>query len=162
MSSQDDVCYVPYAFAYSNYSRTSSPKIIQYCDIPGMDSDSYSGAVLGGAGIGISARTKCPDYALDYAKYLCAPKYQSSEYYIHGGQPASLTAWQNSANDEDSNDFFSGTIATMKNSYLRPTFSGFVHYFRDAGKQINACLRDETSILNTSNWLISNYSKLTG
>ena len=160
MSSYDDVCYVPFAFGYTHYSRNSSLKTIQYCDIPGMDSIDCSGAVLGGAGIGISARTKHLETAIDYAKFLCSPKYQCSEYFINGGQPASLSAWQNETNDEDSNGFFSGTAATMKNSYLRPTFSGFVHYFRDAGKQINACLKDEISIANTSKWLISNYSKL--
>jgi multiple sugar transport system substrate-binding protein len=161
MSTHDDVCYVPFAFGYTNYSRNSSPKIIQYCDIPGIDSHSCSGAVLGGAGIGISARSKNPDISIEYAKFLCEPDYQCSKYYIDGGQPASLSAWQNKTNDANATGFFSGTISTMENAYLRPTFSGFVHYFRDAGKQINAYLRDEISLSSTSDWLITNYSKLT-
>lgn len=161
MSSHDDVCYVPFAFGYTNYSRTSSSKLIQYCDIPGMDSHSCSGAVSGGAGIGISAQTQHVDLSLEYAKFLCDAAYQSSKYYVNGGQPASLSAWQNSSNDKNSHGFFSGTLSTLEKAYLRPTFSGFVHYFRDAGKQIKAYLCGETSSEQTTNWLISNYSKLT-
>jgi len=160
MSVHDDVCYVPYAFGYTNYSRNNSLKMIKYCDIPGMESDSCSGAVIGGAAIGISARTKHPELSIEYAKFLCNSGYQGAKYYVNGGQPASLSAWQNKTNDANSHEFFSGTISTMENAYLRPTFSGFVQYFRDAGIQINSYLRDGTNLTNVTGWLISNYVKL--
>lgn len=160
MSVHDDVCYVPYAFGYTNYSRNNSLKMIKYCDIPGMESDSCSGAVIGGAAIGISARTKHPELSIEYAKFLCNSGYQGAKYYVNGGQPASLSAWQNKTNDANSHEFFSGTISTMENAYLRPTFSGFVQYFRDAGIQINSYLSDETNLTNVTGWLISNYVKL--
>ena len=161
MSVHDDVCYVPFAFGYTNYSRRSPSKIIQYCNIPGMDSNNCAGAVLGGAGIGVNAKTAHPDLSIEYAKFLCSPAYQSSKYYINGGQPASLSAWKNKTNDANSREFFSGTISTMENAYIRPTFSGFVQYFRDAGIQINSYLSNEICLTSVTDWLIGNYAKLT-
>ena len=161
MSEDDDVCYVPFAFGYSNYSRPSAAKVIQFCNIPGVKAGNCSGAVLGGAGIGISSKSTHPDISIEYAKFLCAPGYQSSKYFNNGGQPASLSAWKNKPNDSNAHGFFSGTLATLENSYLRPTFPGFVHYFRDAGEQISSCLNGDKSISKTVDWLITNYAKLT-
>jgi len=157
MSTSDDICYVPFAFGYTNYSRNSIRNLIKYSNIPGMDSDKCFGAILGGAGIGVSVKTKHPEISIEYAKCLCDPDYQNTQYFFNNGQPASLNAWQNARNDAETNGFFSGTMETMKNAYLRPTLSGFVRYFRDSGKQINACLKNEISIDSTAEWLISNY-----
>jgi multiple sugar transport system substrate-binding protein len=158
MSANQDVCYVPFAFGYTNYSRNPAGSLIKFSNIPGMDSDSCSGAVLGGAGIGVSARSQHPGISIEYAKMLCKPGYQGSRYFSNYGQPASLKAWQVEENDKKINGFFSGTMETMKQSYLRPTLPGFLPFFREAGKHINAYLRGEMGADTTTQWLIANYS----
>ena len=158
MSANQDVCYVPFAFGYTNYSRNSPGSLIKYSNIPGMDSDSCSGAILGGAGIGVSAKSKHPGLSIEYAKMLCHPSYQGSKYFSNNGQPASLQAWRDEKNDKKINGFFSGTLATMERAYLRPTLPDFLPFFRDSGKHINAYLGGEISADTTTQWLIANFS----
>ncbi|MBN9000425.1 MAG: extracellular solute-binding protein, partial [Rhizobiales bacterium] len=52
MIGHDDVVYVPYAFGYVNYSARATPPRLAFTNIPAPQS---RGALLGGAGIGVSA-----------------------------------------------------------------------------------------------------------
>ncbi|NNL99528.1 MAG: ABC transporter substrate-binding protein, partial [Gammaproteobacteria bacterium] len=113
---------------------------IHFADIPGLREASCRGALLGGAGIGVSRRCGSIDAAVSYARFLCSPAYQSGEYFDNGGQPASLSAWTSAANDARAHGFFSATRASLEQAYLRPTFNGFIDYFRAAGTRIRAFL----------------------
>ena len=157
MSSVDEVVYVPYAFGYTNYSRSDRPKRLRYCDIPGLGTATPAGAVLGGAGLGISSASYHPDEALDYARFLCSRDYQSGAYVRNGGQPASLAAWTNAGNDELTLGFFAGTRSTLEKTYLRPTFEGYIPHFREAGQRIVACLKGEASVPDTFDRLREGY-----
>ena len=158
MSAHSDVCYVPYAFGYSNYSRKNLSRYrLTFCDIPGFREESSSGAILGGAGIGISTKTSKVAEAMAFAKYICSPDTQSTTYYASGGQPASLAAWKDGTNDLDCGRFFSGTYRTLKESYLRPTFSGYIDHFRDAGEQISRYLKGDEDARQVAQWLIDDY-----
>jgi multiple sugar transport system substrate-binding protein len=157
MSTADDVVYVPYAFGYTNYSRAECAKKLRYCDIPGFIAQNPAGAVLGGAGLGISSASPHPDAALDYARFLCSRDYQSGAYVRNGGQPASRAAWESAANDELTLGFFSGTRTTLERSYLRPTLDGYIPHFREAGRCIVACLDGETAVHDTADRLRRSY-----
>lgn len=157
MSSSDDVVYVPYAFGYTNYSRANRAKQLRFCDIPGLGTPSPAGAVLGGAGLGISSATRNPEAALDYARFLCSREYQSGPYVRNGGQPASLAAWLRAENDALTQGFFSGTRSTLERTYLRPTFDGYIPHFRVAGQLIVACLKDEAGLEETADRLRADY-----
>jgi multiple sugar transport system substrate-binding protein len=132
MSTADDVVYVPYAFGYVNYTSSDSGKPLAFTDIPGMDGRDGDGALLGGAGIGISARSANISAAFDYAMTLCSPDYQSGAYVRDGGQPGSLSAWSNPQADATVHGFFSATRRTLENAYLRPNSPGFMRFFRQA------------------------------
>lgn len=157
MSSFDDVVYVPFAFGYTNYSRADRAKKLQYVDIPGLLAANPAGAVLGGAGLGISSGSRHPQAALDYALFLCSSEYQSGSYVRNGGQPASRTAWLSEANDAQTFGFFSGTRATLEHTYVRPTFDGYIPHFRSAGRLIVACLKGEVSLEVTADKLRQDY-----
>jgi len=157
MSRADDLCYIPYAFSYSNYSRPGQARPLRCTDIPGLNGTSCAGSILGGAGIGISRRSRNPQACLDYARFLCSPEYQAEAYYRNGGQPASLTAWTDAANDRDCLAFFSGTIETMRSAYLRPTFDGYIGHCKRAGRRIKAYLEGEGSAAALAAWLRDDY-----
>lgn len=157
MSTADDVVYIPYAFNYSNYSRADKQKPIKFCNIPGMRDDSCSGAILGGAGIGISANSRDPDAAARYARFLCSPEYQSGAYFDNGGQPASHTAWTSDRDDQNCLGFFSDTIETMQQAYLRPTYDSYISHFRRAERRIVDALRGQDSLKNVADWLRDDY-----
>ncbi|MEP7243539.1 MAG: ABC transporter substrate-binding protein [Gammaproteobacteria bacterium] len=159
MISHDDVCYVPFGFGYTNYSRVPSARRLTFRDIPAFGNVGCAGAILGGAGIAISAGCAHVPEAVRYAMYLTSGKYQSHEYCASGGQPASLAAWSAPQCDTMTGGFLSGTRQTMQRAYLRPTFDGFVPYFKAAGDRIAAFLGDEASLEATAKWLETAYAK---
>lgn len=133
MSTQDDVAYAPFLFNYTNYARPGRDRIVLAADIPGVRGPDASGACIGGAGIGVSARTSVPEAAVTYARFLCDPAYQAGEYVQNGGQPASLTAWRSAEANALTNGFFDSCVTTLRQSYLRPRFDGFMPFARQTG-----------------------------
>ena len=129
MVAHDDVIYVPYAFGYVNYASLAAGPRLGFGNIPAPGA---RGALLGGAGIGVSAFSQHQAAAAQYALHLCSAGYQQGDYVRFGGQPGSLAAWRDGAVNELTNDFFADTLATLEQSYLRPTYPGFITFFRES------------------------------
>jgi hypothetical protein len=49
--------------------------------------------------------------------------------------------------------YLHGTLETMTRSYLRPTFAGFVPYFKEAGERIHEYLAMRQPLRATAEWL---------
>ncbi|MCA3184418.1 MAG: extracellular solute-binding protein [Cupriavidus sp.] len=141
MTSADEIAYVPYAFGYTNYARSDVPRRLCFGDIVAAGQQGSAGALLGGAGFGVTTRCQHPAEAAAYGLHLCHPEYQRTHYFDDGGQPGMLQAWTDPRCDAETHGFFSGTLRTLTSSYLRPRMPGFVHFFEEVGKQLNAYLR---------------------
>jgi multiple sugar transport system substrate-binding protein len=137
MIAHDDVVYVPFAFGYVNYASEAGRPSLRFADVPTPRS---AGALLGGAGIGVSAQSRHRQAAVDYALFLCSPEYQRGDYVASGGQPGSLAAWKDAQVNRLSGDFFSSTLATISSSYLRPTHPGFIAFFRECAPHAAAAI----------------------
>lgn len=142
MIANDDVVYVPFAFGYVNYASKADAPHLLFADVPTAAS---AGALLGGAGVGVSAQSKYRQAAIDYALFLCSPDYQRGDYLTSGGQPGSLSAWNDEAVNGSTRDFFKSTLRTIQSSYLRPTHSGFITFFRNCAPRVAAAIAGETS-----------------
>jgi multiple sugar transport system substrate-binding protein len=153
MVSTRDVVYCPYGFGYSNYSRKENPAGLKFIDAPAAGKIGCAGTMIGGTGIAVTSSSKHRNVAIAYAKWLASREHQCGLYFREGGQPASLSAWMDSTIDAAANGFFSGTLATLQSTYVRPRFDGFVRFFETAGIEINRCLRGDLSDLNLRNWL---------
>ena len=150
MIHHDDTVYVPFAFGYVNYaSRAESPHLA-FADIPATPP---KGALLGGAGIGVSVHAKAREAAIDYALYLCSPEFQRTSYVAAGGQPGMLSAWTDAAVNQATRNFFADTLATLQGCYLRDTRPGFVTFFRDCAHQAQAAIRGELAPADFAAWL---------
>ena len=143
MIANDDVVYVPFAFGYVNYASKPGVPHLLFANVPTPRS---AGALLGGAGIGVSAQSKHRQEAIDYALFLCSPDYQRGDYVTAGGQPGSLSAWQDEAVNGSSRDFFKSTLRTIQSSYLRPTHPGFIAFFRECAPRVAATVAGQTSL----------------
>ena len=149
MVRHDDVAYVPFAFGYVNYaSRTDEPHLL-FADIPASPPN---GALLGGAGIGVSAFSRNRDAAVAYALYLCSPEFQRGEYVAAGGQPGSLSAWTDPAVNQATRNFFRDTLATLQGSYLRGTHPGFIAFFHEGTHKTVAAIKGELSAKDLASW----------
>lgn len=154
MVAHDDVVYVPFAFGYVNYaSKPETPKLA-FTNIPMPDS---AGALLGGAGIGVSAQSRHRQAAMDYAMFLCSPEYQRGDYVRAGGQPGSLQAWQDNVVNAGTGGFFQDTLKTISASYLRPTHFGFMTFFRETAPKVAAAITGEMAVGELSDWIARRY-----
>ena len=157
MIANDDVVYTPYAFGYVNYAARDEEPHLRFADIPASPPH---GALLGGAGIGVSAFSKDPAAAIACALALCSPEFQRGDYVREGGQPGSLGAWTDDRANAFAHNFFKDTLATLRGAYLRPTHPGFVSFFRDASRRVQAAIvagEDERSL---AEWLERRYSSI--
>ena len=158
MVANDDVVYVPYLFNYVNYS-SGTPKIT-FGAAPEVVAGETPHTLLGGAGIGISAKAKDPKAAFDYAMWLCSPTYQSGDYVRFGGQPGSRAAWTSETTNALTGDFFRSTLPVMDKAYLRPTHPGFVPFFHDATLKLTDVVFGGAPLDPFVDWLNGSYARL--
>lgn len=162
MSSGDDIAYVPYAFGYTNYSRAGSSRRLCFGDIVAAGRQGPAGTLLGGAGFGVTSRCRHAAEAAGYGLFLCHPDYQRTHYFDDGGQPGMLQAWMDPRCDAATDGFFTGTLRTLTSAYLRPRIPGFVHFFEEAGKQLNAFLRGRGDADEMVQWLNDGFQAVHG
>jgi len=159
MSTSSDTVYCPWAYGYSNYSRRGVAVPLKFADAPAVENRGCAGTQLGGTGIAVNRNSEFRAEAVAYAKWLASPRHQSGTYFYEGGQPGSLAAWTNPQLDNAAGGFFSGTLETMRNAYVRPRFDGFVKFFEAAGIEINRCLKNQASDAYLIEWLNKNFAE---
>lgn len=160
MATNDDVAYVPYLFNYVNYSSGNPARPITFGAPPVAVKGFPARTLLGGAGIGVSAKSARPRAAFDYAMYLCSSDYQSGDYVVHGGQPGSRTAWQSDTCNAITGGFFRNTLPVLDKAYLRPTHAGFVPFFHDATLKLSAVVFEDAPAGAFADWLNATYDRI--
>lgn len=136
MCATSEIAYVPLMFGYSSYSRAGfAPARLVFGDAPTGQSG-HRGSVLGGVGLGVSARSQEPERAASLARYLCSASFQQAGCVDHGGQPAHASAWNSAHANDLTADFFSSTRVTMEGAFVRPRTAGHRLFQPAAGKVI--------------------------
>ena len=137
MSSDDSFAYCPFAYTYSNYSRSGfGAKHIRFSNPVNLGVGLPMRTVLGGTGIAISAQCNQTALALDYSLFVAGRSCQSTLYGICGGQPASRSAWHDALLNQLTDNFFARTAASIETAYVRPRYPGYVALQEHAGKAI--------------------------
>lgn len=133
MTQTDTIAYCPLGFGYSNYARKGYRRTsLKFADIPLGANGQPLGATLGGTGLGISARSRNLESAIDYAVWVAQSACQSTTYFLADGQPANRVAWTNEFVNVRSGNFFRDTLQTLDLAYLRPNWNGFVEFQNSA------------------------------
>jgi multiple sugar transport system substrate-binding protein len=129
MSTGDDWLYCPLAFGYSNYARAGyAPHRLKFHEFPGLLEPYYAGAVLGGAGLAISARSHSMAEALGLMAWLVGDECQSTVYAYSGGQPARRSAWRSDEVNGIADNYFRATERTLESAYIRPNCPGMAYF----------------------------------
>jgi multiple sugar transport system substrate-binding protein len=153
MSTHDDIAYTPLAFCYTNYSRDGfREKKLSYGNAPGIKN-----AVLGGAGIAVSAKSKYLNEAAQYAAWICSADIQNSVYVMGQGQPANMVAWKSDFANGLTNNFFFNTIDTLTNAFVRPRYSGWPAFQKYLGEVLHTFLKDDIDLVKVLNHLQEAY-----
>lgn len=152
MATTNEIAYVPLIFGYINYSLTDFREhLVCFSDIPSSHKTPF-GSVLGGVGLAISSKSRFIKEAVEYAMFLVGEESQRGTYFISGGQPGHLQAWQDDRLDQIANGYFSNTLTTMQLASMRPRAKGAIHLQEQAGQLIYSYLnqwknRRETAAL---------------
>jgi multiple sugar transport system substrate-binding protein len=158
MVTGDDIVYCAYGYGYTNYARESSRPRLAFTNAPAHGDRGPAGTQLGGTGISVSALSRNRDMAVTYAKWLTSAEHQKCDYVRLGGQPASLAAWTDQANDALCGGFFSGTMETLRTAHVRPRFDGWIPLFEHAGERITACLCGDINDRDLLDWLNDSFA----
>ncbi len=142
----DAPAYSPFGYGYTNYSRKGfCPHPLAFHDAPGIAEPTPRGTVLGGTGIAVSAYTKHPEIAVDYAFWIAGADCQKGLFTASGGQPGHAAAWDDDACNAQTGNFFRNTRRTLDTAWLRPRYEGYMALQDRAGDILHACLRGEAT-----------------
>lgn len=162
MSSNDEFIFCPMLYGYSNYSRKNFRKsIIYFGNIISFDENNKncSGSQIGGTGLAVSKSTKNLAIALKYAFWIASEDCQKGLFFNSGGQPAHISAWKDKEVNNNCNQFFENTLETLKKSWVRPRYDGYMYFQDIGGTLVNKFLKGETSIDFTINEMKKEFEK---
>jgi len=140
MADTDEVLYVPLMFGYSSYARAGFRRhVVRFGNAPRGASGAI-GSVLGGVGIALSAPSRIQELAADLARTIASAPVQAGLYVRAGGQPGHAAAWTSREADALVGGFFSATLETMRQAFLRPRRAGHREFQPRAGALIHGCI----------------------
>lgn len=144
MVARDDLVYCPAVYCYAAYAEPDQRRPLAFRDLPGLRDASPRGSTIGGAGVGVSARTAEREAALDYVRFLMRSETQRA-FAAHHGQPARTDCWTDPVIDARFGGCFSATRATMDQCWIRPRYAGYLRFQKKGGDLIEAHLRGEVT-----------------
>jgi multiple sugar transport system substrate-binding protein len=129
LSSADRYGYCPLLFGYSNYARDGfRAKLVRFTNIPALGTAGPIGALLGGAGLGVSSRCENPETAVDYTLWVASAEVQRTIYVTEGGQPGNSVAWSDPRANAITHNYFSDIRQTLDLSWTRPRYPGYPEF----------------------------------
>lgn len=141
MSAGDGGDYCPLVFGYVNYSRRPRPGAarLSFVDAP-TGNDGRIGSVIGGTGLAVSSSAKLTADEIAYLVDLVSVDSQCGRWVASDGQPARVEAWTNSAVDREAHGFYSQTLASLRQSHVRPRVPNFTHFQGEASAVVRAAI----------------------
>ena len=156
MVNSDEIAYCPFAYGYSNYSRTGySRKLLHFYDLVRLN-DQPMISSLGGTGLAVSSFSKHIQEAIKYAEFTGSSPVQQNIFADNGGQPGHLQAWKSERINSVTHDYFKNTLPTLERAFLRPRNSGHMYIQDNAGEVVRNYLMnggDENLVLEEMNSL---------
>lgn len=137
MSQSNDrrATYCPFAYGYSNYSRTGYAQHLLHAGGLVEWNGVRLRSTLGGAGLAVSSQTAHPKEAMNYAAFTASQEVQKGLYFESGGQPGHRGAWLDERVNAACHNFFSNTLDTLDNALLRPKHPNYME-FQDAATPV--------------------------
>jgi multiple sugar transport system substrate-binding protein len=149
MTTTNDYWYCPFAYCYSNYSRSGYAKhLLHYTDVVTFKQNKLR-TTIGGTGLTISAFSQHKEIAIDFAIMVASGECQRTVYLQNGGQPGHRAAWTDVLANDITNNFFKNVLPVMENGYVRPRYNGYLHFQDLAGEPLQECLMKNADPVKT-------------
>lgn len=145
LASGNGLVYVPIVFGFVTYARADRVQFpCRFLDLPSAGAGPV-GAILGGAGLAVSATSEHAEEAAAFAAFASGAEAQRAIVGPSGGQPGSRTAWNAPELDSAANGFFSGTSATIEQAWVRPRERWWPAFQLEGGRMLNRGLAEAES-----------------
>jgi multiple sugar transport system substrate-binding protein len=138
MSSTDELAYVPLVYGYVTYS----PRVAFGAPPHGV----RPGSTIGGTGIALTRRSDPSPGLVDHLRWLMSEEAQRRFIPTHSGQPSARSAWTDETVDAAAGGFYSATLSTIEQSWVRPRFAGYVPFQSEASATIRAGFADAPAV----------------
>ena len=125
------------------------PHRVDVRDAPTHAGNAVGGTTLGGTGIAVSSRTRYGKEALEYAFWIASAAIQSTLFFRAGGQPGNRNAWLDAECNRAGGNFFTNTLKSLENAYLRPRHKGYLGFLDTGGDLVNRYLREGGDVVET-------------
>ncbi|MCH4540122.1 ABC transporter substrate-binding protein [Ochrobactrum sp. POC9] len=140
---ESEIACSPLIYGYVNYAMPGfRDRLIRFADIP-AGAAGVAGSALGGTGIAVSAFSKHPQAAIDFAYWVASGDVQKGLYAASNGQPGHATAWEDDTVNAATSDFYRDTRATLEGAWVRPRHDGYMPFQEAASERINKGLLDD-------------------
>lgn len=136
MSEVGDLHYIPLVFGYVTFAGHE----VRFGDAPSAVVGGRRGSTLGGAGLALSRNCKVDDGLAAYARWLMSPAAQGGFIPQHSGQPSARSAWIDAGLNAATDNFYSATLATIDDAWVRPRYAGYVAFQTEASDVVRAVL----------------------
>jgi len=151
MSTTDNYWYCPFAYCYSNYSRTGYAKnLLHYTDVVSFIGNKLR-TTIGGTGLAVSVFSEHKEIAVDFTRWIVFGEIQRTLYVQNGGQPGHRSAWTDEETNRLTHDFFKNILPLIDNGYVRPRYNGYLHFQDHAGEPLQKCLIENGDSLKALN-----------
>lgn len=135
------IACTPLIYGYVNYAMPGfRDRLIRFADIP-AGAKGVAGSALGGTGIAVSAFTKHPQAAIDFAYWIASGAVQKGLYAASNGQPGHAEAWEDEGVNAATSGFYRDTRATLEGAWVRPRHDGYMPFQEAASERINKGLQ---------------------
>lgn len=138
---ESGIACAPLIYGYVNYAMPGfRDRLIRFADIP-AGVKGVAGSALGGTGIAVSAFTKYPQAAIDFAYWMASGAVQKGLYAASNGQPGHAEAWEDEGVNAATSGFYRDTRATLEGAWVRPRHDGYMPFQEAASERINKGLQ---------------------
>ena len=137
-----EIACSPLIYGYANYAMPGfRDRLIRFADIPSGPAG-VAGSALGGTGIAVSAFSRHPQAAIDFAYWIASGDVQKGLYAASNGQPGHAGAWEDDAVNAATLGFYRDTRSTLEGAWVRPRHDGYMSFQEAASERINKGLQE--------------------
>lgn len=144
MRDRGDIGCIPLVYGYVTYAS----RRLVFGDVP--RGPAGLGSTIGGTGIAVTSRSTPTPELLAHLAWLLDDETQRSFIPRHDGQPSARAAWDDAHVDAAAHRFYSGTRASIEESWVRPRRPGYIPFQSVAAALVRdavAGVRDPASVL---------------
>lgn len=159
MVTSDRWAYCPLLFGYARYSARTSAEYgrLRWHDAP--RGPQGIGSLLGGAGLGVSAKSSAGDEAQEFVSWCGSAEAQRDFLAPALGQPPSLQVWNSADADDHAGGFYSDTRLSAECAVRRPAHPRWPEFQRRAGLLLWHGIRQDTPATDLCDALIAEITR---